>query len=475
MMTQSQPTFHVSFINTALAISVGAGLMVGTHLALPIGFEWNLPKYLPVWIQTHAHLQLVGWAGLFIMGVSLYFLPRLLKATLPHPALPAIILILVAGGLMIRSFAEFFIPYTSQTLSHASLVAVPIAAGAEWVGVVLYLIALMKMIAGTRTQPENVAVVRPYFLMMAIGFFGYESLQLAQVVLFDVTERLPWNEFSVELFMALVLLPVSIGFAVKTFPLFIQVPAVKSRVRWLGILYFVLTCISLLPLVPGVQEIESSLIAQIAGGAEALRDILIIWIIWELRLYQKMALPGNSFLLKYFGRAYVEARSGTSAFQKARKGFYDYGQYGRFELLIFSAFLWLTVHAVLSLVNAGSDLLGIAGSVGRDPVRHAFLLGFVTLLILGMGVRMLPGFAGQNGVKHPALVIWIVLSGNLAVLTRVVPLVLPSWLVMSPEITAWFMRAFGVSGGFAMTALILFAFCLGKVLVGRSGIPTTKS
>lgn len=469
-MNQSQPAFHVSFINTALAISVGAGLMLGTHLALPIGFEWNLPSYLPVWIQTHAHLQLVGWTGLFIMGVSLYVFPRLLKAALPHPRLPTMVLLLVASGLIVRSIAEFFIPYTSELLSRASRVAVPASAVIEWAGVVLYLFALVKMMAVGTTEPGNVKTVRPYFLMMSAGWFCYESVQLSQAFLFDVLSRTPWNEFSVELFMALVLFPVAIGFAVKTFPLLIQIPAVNQRVRGLGIHYFLFTFISLFPVAPGTQEIQSPLVIRIADAAQVARNLLIIWIIWELKIYQKTVLSSNVFLLRYFGRAYVDARSGTAAFQKSRKGYYDYGQYGRFELLILSAFLWLTVHALLSLMNASWDLLGLAGPVGRDPVRHSFLMGFVTLLILGMGVRLVPGFALQNGVKHPGIVVWIAFLANLAALARVLPLVLPSWLELSPEIGTLSMRAFGLSGFLAMSALILFAICLGKPLRGRIAI-----
>jgi uncharacterized protein involved in response to NO len=61
----------------------------------------------------------------------------------------------------------------------------------------------------------------------------------------------------------------------------------------------------------------------------------------------------------------------------------------------------------------------------RDAERHALGAGLVTLLILGMAVRLVPGFAGRP-LRSARLVWATVWLGNGAALLRVVPLFLPS-------------------------------------------------
>ena len=60
-----------------------------------------------------------------------------------------------------------------------------------------------------------------------------------------------------------------------------------------------------------------------------------------------------------------------------------------------------------------------------DAERHVLGAGFISLLILGMAVRLLPGFAGRR--LHSAGLVWASFwLGNAAALLRVVPLFLPS-------------------------------------------------
>ncbi|MBT5758052.1 MAG: hypothetical protein HOI55_00200, partial [Candidatus Marinimicrobia bacterium] len=46
-------------------------------VAFSIGFGFDLGPGYHAYIQTHGSLQLIGWVGLFIMGVSIHFLSRL--------------------------------------------------------------------------------------------------------------------------------------------------------------------------------------------------------------------------------------------------------------------------------------------------------------------------------------------------------------------------------------------------------------
>ncbi len=103
----------------------------------------------------------------------------------------------------------------------------------------------------------------------------------------------------------------------------------------------------------------------------------------------------------------------------------DAGEFGRFELLVYSAFAWLVVSIALELVRVVPGL-NERVPVTQDAARHALTVGYLTLLIFGMVVRMLPGFSGKRSVASPELVMWTFVLGNLAALARVVPALFPS-------------------------------------------------
>ncbi|MBI4547919.1 MAG: hypothetical protein HY707_08065 [Ignavibacteriae bacterium] len=470
-MSQRQVSFQTAFIYTSLTIAIGAGFLLGAHLALPMGFNWNLPEHLPVWIQVHGHLQLVGWVGLFIVGVSLYFIPRFLKTPLPYPHLPLWILCLITTGLIVRSISEFVIAYSQPSIySGIASITLPISALAEWTGIMLYLFLIARMHRVTDTPSQHFAMVKPFFLMMVSGFFVYESLQLAQVFFFDVTERLPWNQFSINFFIAFTLLALPIAFATRTFPLFLQLPPIRFPFQRLGIAYLLATLVMLLPEIPGLGVSENTAFVSAATVSQVVRAFLILWIVWELKLYHKMLLTTDAFLMRYFEPDYIDAWQKSVTFQRARRGYFDFGEFGRFELLIYSAFVWLSVYAVFEFTDGVSTLFSLDVSFGRDPGRHAFLLGFVTLLIMGMGLRMLPGFVQKNGVEYPKLAIWLAVLGNIAVFLRIVPIALhTTWLGSNETLLEMMLYGFGVSGLFALSALILFSVTIMTTLQ-RSGI-----
>jgi uncharacterized protein involved in response to NO len=92
--------------------------------------------------------------------------------------------------------------------------------------------------------------------------------------------------------------------------------------------------------------------------------------------------------------------------------------------LIVPAYLWLGFAGLVML----AEVLSVWGLVPRPPIdaeRHALGVGLITLLILGMGVRLLPGFAGRRlySVRLVWATVWL---GNAAALLRVAPLFLPS-------------------------------------------------
>ena len=68
-----------------MLLGTGSGFVLATILTLtevlhvPLGAWWSAIA------QAHGHLQLCGWAGLFILGVAFHFLPRMRGAPLAIP------------------------------------------------------------------------------------------------------------------------------------------------------------------------------------------------------------------------------------------------------------------------------------------------------------------------------------------------------------------------------------------------------
>lgn len=442
--------FQTSFVWAALGFALFGGFTLGAHIALPIGFGWNLPPSLHLWIQAHGQLQLLGWTGLFIMGVSLYFIPRLLKVPLPGRAPGTIVLMCLSAGLVVYTGALIAVPYVEEGIVRDLLVwAVRGSLLLQWAGVSAYLLVLGFLFRkGFRNAPST-RDIRPYFGMMSAGFFLFSSLHVVQSFLFDVSGRMPWNAALISVFTGFVLFPVAMAFSIRTFPLFMQISRNYGGFRVPGILYLIVTVLHVTFSFIDVPALDS-----LATAARMGSSVVILALIGRLRIIQKMLLPPRAFMLRYYGQAYMEERSGSVPFRRSRPGYFDFGQYGRFELLIYSSYFWLLISVLLELALDAGMLFGWDAPFGIDPVRHAFLLGFISLLIMGMAQRMLPGFVGASGIRFRRMVTATFILGNCAAAFRVVPLIVPASAV-SEGVEALFLRAFGLSGPVMMTALIL--------------------
>src|SRR5450759_3531833 len=70
-----------SFVLTALALTVTLGVSTGAWAIWQMAFATG--TVLPSHLQLHAHVQRLWFAGVFIRGVALHALPRILGAGPP--------------------------------------------------------------------------------------------------------------------------------------------------------------------------------------------------------------------------------------------------------------------------------------------------------------------------------------------------------------------------------------------------------
>ena len=132
------------------------------------------------------------------------------------------------------------------------------------------------------------------------------------------------------------------------------------------------------------------------------------------------------------------------------------------EWLIVAAYAWLAVGGLLLVWEGLAGLVSLSGSGGltappRDAERHALGAGLVTLLILGMAPRLVPGFVGRP--LYSARLVWAtVWLGNGAALLRVSPLFFPS----SPVT----LGLFGLAGALGVAAIACLGWNLWRTVHG---------
>jgi uncharacterized protein involved in response to NO len=445
-----QASFDCRYVWAACIMALSAGFALGAHLTFILGFSFRPGPGFTSFVQTHGHVQLVGWAGLLIMGISMHVMPRMAGVPLAHPQWRGWILWLMVWGLGLRivghSLVAYLPPSSGLTIVFGALV---LSGLLELSGIGLYVALMRRTVAGIAGDAPRPAVqsIRPYMQSMMVGWVLYAGFNLVLLTAMAWQRQVAidalWNDVAVRCFVGLVLLPVAFAFCVRFLPLYLRLNAPTWPVHRLASIYLCGWCLEVMALIPPVQ-------AMLPPGSEMamhigrlIKAIGILAFIWRLGVLTRGYLAWLGPASSRQPRPSRQARAPGHIF-------------GAFEALIVSAYLWLAVAAGCDLMSA---LLGMAGSgvsIGRDALRHLYLMGFVTLLILGVGVRMLPGLMQVRRIASPGLVLATLWLGNAAVVGRVVLMGLPGalWQAWPPWTVQVARVAFAWSGILGLAAVL---------------------
>jgi uncharacterized protein involved in response to NO len=452
--------FRSGYIWVALGIALGAGFPLGAYLAVAMSVGFPLGSGVASVIQTHGHVQLVGWVGLFIMGISLHVIPRLAGVPMAHLRWSGWILWLMAVGLGLRSVGHPVLAALTEEAWMRPVVWLVAASGLlEWGGILLYAVLLGRTLCGMAELGARPALrmVRPYMGMMATGWVLYACLNLVLLIHMALrgTVVVPqeWNQLAIQGFMGLVLLPVAFAFSVRMLPLYLRLPAPTWSVRGIAYAYGVTVMVQLLPTAPALSRLAPQGALVLSSLGMMLKGGVILWFVWQLDLLTRRQPPWTVQRKLHPG---PERRP-------TRPGLPDYGEFGRFERLVYAAYAWLVLAAGGEVVSGATTLLGNALVISTTAIRHIYLLGFMTLLIFGMAVRMLPGFWHKRHVAKPALVEATFWLGNIAVGGRVLLFLLPAgvWNTVPGSLLGARM-AFALSGVLGWGAVVCLATNLWK-------------
>jgi hypothetical protein len=294
--------------------------------------------------------------------------------------------------------------------------------------------------------------------MMVSGWVVYGSFNLLLLVHMalqgSVVLSPAWNRLAMQSFVGLVLLPVAFAFSLRMLPLYLRLRPIDWPVQRVAYAYLLAWLMQEVPTIPPLLHLAPHITADVASLGTVLKGGVILWFVWQLDVLTRRREPWTARRRLHPG---PERRP-------TRPGLPDYGEFGPFDRLVYAAYVWLVGAAVGDIMTGAAVLLGRPALFSPTAIVHLYLLGFITLLMLGMAVRMLPGFLHKRRVASPMLVHLSLWCGNAAVVGRVLLFLLPP--------TLWQMIPGGLVGARTMLAL---SGLVGCVAVGSLALNLWKT
>ncbi|MGH9437245.1 MAG: NnrS family protein [Terriglobia bacterium] len=357
------------FFKTAIVMVLTLGGLWGVVALIKISLGKTLlqPDLLPA-IHAHAHAMVFGWVGLFVMGFAYQSFPRFKMSTLWRPRLANATLYLMVGGIVLRMSADM--------LQHGALALSlgGVATAAEITAIALFALIILKT-ARQSMSPRNsyelfIVAAVAWFLIQAIfsGFFFFAestAVNLEQTVVRTALLDGPLRAMQFLGFAALIIAGVSQRFV---------------------------------PVVYGLGQPRHD------------RQKLIFWLmngslVLDVASYVALLTSGNPFFGFTLELSYLLMVVWAVLLVVQLRIFRRPAQRDRSWKFIRAAYVWLIVAIVMMplLMPYGSwEGEGFSHAFWGAHL-HAFTVGFVSMMILGISSRVVPILAGVDSDKLSSL------------------------------------------------------------------------
>jgi uncharacterized protein involved in response to NO len=402
-----------AFIATGLVFLALPGTLLGVWNLVAISEHRNAAAPATAWIQAHGQAQLFGWVGSFILGISLYVLPKF-------------------RGHSLRSFGRAWAAWACWTVAVAwhwlGIVygldwraALPVSGILELVGYALVLWVLF--VPGRTARPGAKRV--PVDLGSWLGIFGFLGLGVAlatnlaislRVALAGASPAYPLAADRVLILLSLwaFVAPMAWGYSTRFVTIFLGLnPPEHRAARWLGV---------------GILTAVISAFAHWFLVLDVVALAMTCCAIWSLRVFRRATRPPKLA-----------------------------GVYRHYPVFVRLSYVWLVIAALLGLAaDLAPSMPGLGGAS-----RHAMTVGFIALLIFSIGPRLLPSFLNGRELASPRLMAWslwlLVVGCALRVSTESVAYSATGGI-------AW--KLLPVSAFIELAAVLLFALNLALTLFG---------
>lgn len=468
MVRHQRPFADVApMLAAALILGAGGGLVLASILTVTQALRLPLGAWWLALAQAHGQLQIYGWIGLFVLGVALYFLPRLRGAPLIGAWGIPWILAGMATALVMRTLSQPLVALTDAVFWRALLVASGVLECVALVWAVGLLLATGRAGVPLRARPALWGIL-PFVAGAIIALSAAACVNLANCFLTASAHTGlvpgPGDDLNVTLGLLGFLVPMALAMSARALPMYAGLDAFPRQALWpLAAIYqsgVLLLCVGTL------GGLTATAWTRVAGGLGMLLSggALIAVVGMFLRLMRTRGrLPPRVMRLAPTPAIAARAYRSRVAIERTT--------YGPFVALIVSAFLWAILGGVLLVIDGIALALGGLLPVSLDAARHSLAIGFIVLLLCGVAPRLIPGFSGGH-IRTSKLVTATLWLGNAAAFLRVVSLLAaPALASLGASPSAWGTAAFGLSGPIGLALGICLAINLWPALFPKHSDP----
>jgi hypothetical protein len=335
----------MTYISSGLVFMLLPGTFLGVWNLLQISGRESVVSVSPAWLQAHGHAQVFGWIGSFIFGIGFYSIPKLRGTAKP-------------------AFGAAWVCWAMWTIGVAMRWAANIY-GWQWrlllpVSGILELAAFLiffKTVSEHRSEGSGKDRLEPWVWVVISASSGLMLVLIGNMAacfylaLRGASPALP--HILDQRYLVLVawgfLVPFVWGFSTKWMPVFLGLRPVRPKLL-LGAL---------------MVNLAGIVLTLLGWGNEA----TVLFVV------------GVSLAIAALGM-----------FESARQEAKTRGVHRSFPFFVRMAYLWLLVAALLAV---GAALWDSSGGIWGAS-RHALTVGFIAVMVMCVGQRILPAFAGMR-------------------------------------------------------------------------------
>lgn len=357
------------FFKAAIAVVLTLGALWGviSLTQISLGHALLQPQLLPA-IHAHAHAMIFGWVGLFVMGFAYQSFPRFKLTTLWRPRLANLTLFLMLAGILARIGGDM-LQHGGVALSLGA-----VSGAAEITATILFTVIILK------TARQSISPRNPYeiFIFTALAWFVIQAVCSSFFFFAEATAT-------------------SLRETILRIALF---DAPLRDIQLLGFAAFIIAGVSqrFVPVVYGL------------GQSKRGRQKLIFWLmngslLLDLASYIGLLTTGLSFFAVALELSYLLMVLWTVLLIIQLRIFTHTARPDRSWKFIRAAYAWLLIAMVMMpiLMPYSSWIQEGFSHAFWGAHRHAFTVGFISMMILGVSSRIVPILAGVDSHKLNSL------------------------------------------------------------------------